>query len=63
MKEDSTTQKVITLIRFGLFNKRSLSDELGITRPTMDTRMSGKSLWKKLEIKWIDYLFNENIVK
>lgn len=62
MQEVTTTAKVITLIRLGLFNKKGLAEELGITRPTLDSRLS-KENWKKLEIKWINHLHNENVVK
>lgn len=62
MKEITTSQ-VATLIRTGLFNKKSLAAELGISRPTLDTRISGESSWKKLEIKWVDYLYEEKVIK
>lgn len=31
------------------YTKGSLSEELGISRPTLDARLSGMSEWKKLE--------------
>jgi len=49
----------LTLISSGKFTKKSLSEELGITRPTLDTRLSGLSKWKKLEGKWVHYLSNQ----
>lgn len=62
MKEVTTTAKAITLINLGIFNKKELSEELGITRPTLDTRLSRVDSWKKLEIKWINYLHNKNVI-
>ena len=47
------------IISFGLFNKTSLSEELGISRPTLDTRLSGLSVWKKLENKWVSKLYTD----
>lgn len=63
MNEVTTTKKATTLIRTGLFNKKSLADELGITRPTLDARFHSEASWKKLEIKWINYLYENNVVK
>jgi len=57
-----TSTKATLLIRTGLFNKTSLAEELGITRPTLDARFKKESSWKKLEIKWIDYLYKENVL-
>lgn len=39
--------------------KKELSEELGISRPTLDSRLEGKSKWKKLEEKWITQLINK----
>jgi len=36
--------------------KGELSEELGITRPTLDSRLSETSKWKILERKWISTL-------
>ena len=57
-----TTKKTLEIIRTGLFNKKSLANELGISRPTLDTRLSREGIWKKLEVKWIDHLHNKNVV-
>lgn len=46
-------------MRFGLFNKKGLAKELGITRPTLDKRLSGVSVWKTLEVKWVDKLYRD----
>lgn len=54
----STTEKANSLMDLGDFNKVSLAKELGITRPTLDTRLNGSSEWKVLETKWIDILYN-----
>jgi len=37
-------------------SKGCLAKELGITRPTLDSRLSGKTKWKILEVKWINKL-------
>ncbi len=55
----TTTDKANRIISLGKFNKKELSEELGITRPTLDTRLSGDSEWKKLEIKWVNKLYTE----
>lgn len=36
------------------FNKKSLAEELGISRPALDSKISQKTPWKKLEIWWIE---------
>lgn len=59
---ESTTENARVLIRLGIFNKSGLADELGISRPTLDTRFV-KGTWKRLEAKWIDHLHSQNIVK
>lgn len=43
------------------FTKISFCKELGISRPTLDSRLEGKSKWKKLEHKWISLLYDELI--
>jgi DNA invertase Pin-like site-specific DNA recombinase len=57
----NTTEKANNIIHksrdFG--TKRELAMELGISRPTLDTRLDESSKWKKLEIKWIDKLYND----
>ena len=55
----TTTEQANKIISTGVFNKRGLSEELGITRPTLDTKLTGNSEWKKLEIKWINKLYTE----
>lgn len=61
MPEVITTEKATTLIKLSIFTKMELAEELGITRPTLDARLL-KGSWKKLEIKWIDYLCKQNKV-
>jgi hypothetical protein len=51
-----TTNKVLTLLGSG-FNKKELSEELGISRPTLDSRLDSVSKWKKLEKNWINKLY------
>jgi len=38
------------------YSKIELAKELGITRPSLDSRLS-KNTWKKLEIFWINKLY------
>ncbi len=60
----STTEMVNTLLDEGVYNKKQLSiDELGISRPTLYTRLEGKSEWKKLEIKWISVLYDNYVLE
>ena len=60
MNEKTTTEKVLYILTYSVINtKKDLAEELGITRPTLDSRMSGKSEWKKLEIKWINHIYFE----
>jgi hypothetical protein len=51
---NETTQKVLHLL--DMTTKTALSNELGITRPTLDSRLLGESKWKVLEVKWINNL-------
>ena len=59
MKEikNPTTEQARDLLGYR-FSKIELCKELGITRPTLDARLSGKSEWKVLEVKWISALYN-----
>lgn len=52
----TTTEKANRIISLNYFSKKELSEELGISRPTLDTRLSNMSKWKKLEAKWISKL-------
>lgn len=52
----NTTDKVKSILLIGNYNKTTLSDELDITRPTLNSRLSGKSEWKKLESNFITQL-------
>lgn len=38
------------------YSKIELAKELGITRPSLDSRLS-KNTWKKLEVFWINKLY------
>lgn len=44
------------LLNTGKYNKKTLSEELGISRPTLDARLSGVSEWKKLEKNYLKLL-------
>ena len=37
-------------------NKTELAEELGISRPCLDKKISGQNKWKKLEVYWINKL-------
>ena len=50
-----TTQAVNRLLLSGV-TKKELSEELDISRPTLDSRLNSRSKWKKLEQKWISKL-------
>lgn len=54
MKEKAT-DKILTLIQMGRETKVSVSDLLGISRPTLDKRIINDS-WKKGELKIIESL-------
>ena len=52
-----TSNKAESLITTNRYNKVELSDELGISRPALDRKLSGDSKWKKLEVYWINKLY------
>lgn len=56
--EKRTTTKVLCLIDKGRYNKIMLAKELGISRPALNKKILGTTEWKKLEIYWIDKLYN-----
>lgn len=55
MNQKITNNQINRLLNKG-FTKVFLSTELGISRPTFDTRLQGKSNWKLLEQKRIKEL-------
>lgn len=55
----TTTEKANRIISLNYLNKKELAEELGITRPTLDTRLSGAVEWKKLETNWIGKLYKD----
>lgn len=57
MKEISiqTTDKVVQLLQLKKFNRKTLSELLGVSRPTINERLE-KHNWKKLEIEKINTL-------
>lgn len=59
MKTITITDKVNELLNSGTYDKKTLAEELDISRPTLDARLSGKSLWKRLETGWIKLKYNE----
>jgi FixJ family two-component response regulator len=52
---EKTTQVVNRILLSGM-TKKELSEELDISRPTLDSRLNNRSKWKKLEQKWISKL-------
>ena len=60
----TTNEKVKIILQKSVFQtKKDLAGELGISRPTLDKRLEGKSNWKRLEEKWINYLYNQLNIK
>jgi orotate phosphoribosyltransferase-like protein len=51
----NTSIKACELLSKGI-TKKELSEELDISRPTLDSRLNSRSKWKKLEQKWISKL-------
>jgi len=60
MKRITTTDKAQKILNTGVFTKKTLSEELDISRPTLDSRLFGQSEWKKLEVNWINTLLDDN---
>lgn len=52
-----TTNKVIKLLENQDFGKKELSEELGISRPALDSKIKGTTTWKKLEEFWINRVY------
>jgi hypothetical protein len=57
----SPTQMVLTLLQEEVFNKITMSEELDVSRPTLNSRIEGRTQWKKLERKWIHHLYRKHI--
>lgn len=54
------TVKVQEILNKSVFNtKKSLAQELDMSRPTLDSRLSGKTKWGKLEKHWINYIYSK----
>lgn len=47
------------LLRSVINTKKLLALELGISRPTLNSRMIGKTKWGKLEKNWIGYIYSK----
>lgn len=52
------TDKALALIQIKM-SKSKLAEELGISRPTLDSRLDNVSKWKKLEKNWIGKLYED----
>jgi hypothetical protein len=59
----NTTEKVLNLFWERVYTKTRLAKDLGVSRPTLDSRTSGRSKWKKLEVDHINRVFNEWLMK
>lgn len=55
---EGTRSKAESLINTSRYSKIELAEELGISRPSLDRKLSGDSKWKKLEIYWINKLWS-----
>jgi hypothetical protein len=53
----TTTEKAQHLLLNDAYNKVTLSEILGVSRPTLNTRLEIGN-WKKLEVRMIDNLYN-----
>lgn len=59
IKKD-TTYKAKQLLERSVFNtKKLLAVELDMSRPTLDSRLKGKTKWGKLEKHWINYIYSK----
>lgn len=56
----STAYKANELLQRSVFNtKKLLAVELDMSRPTLDSRLYGKTKWGKLEKYWINYIYSK----
>lgn len=52
--------KVEQILQRSVINtKKLLALELDISRPTLNSRMRGKTEWGKLEKNWIGYIYSK----
>lgn len=52
--------KVQHLLKQSIFNtKKLLAAELDMSRPTLDSRLNGKTDWRKLEKHWINFIYSK----
>jgi len=54
---ETTTRRVIGLLTNGT-TKKDLSEDLGISRPTLDSRIQERTKWKTLEVRYISKLYS-----
>lgn len=60
MSKLNTTYKAKEILERSVFNtKKLLAEELDMSRPTLNSRLDGKSKWGKLERNWISYLYKK----
>lgn len=60
-----TTDRVEEIMRLSpLFDsKRRMAEELSLSRPTLDSRLSGKTKWKLIERNWIKFLHRKIVTE
>jgi hypothetical protein len=57
---EDTIGKVEVLLERSVFNtKKLLSIELGMSRPTLNSRLDGRTEWGKLEKNWINHIYKK----
>lgn len=56
----TTKDKVYDLLYSGKYSKIELAEELGISRPALDNKLGVRGKWKKLEVYWINKLYNKD---
>lgn len=60
MKKTTTNDKVNVILDKSVYHSKVLlSKALGISRPTLDSRIKGESKWKRLEEFWINHVYNK----
>ncbi len=57
--DETTTSGKANILLLYAFNKVSLSKEIGISRPTLDTRLD-KNNWKKSEIEMVNKIYKRD---
>ena len=56
-EQKATTIILENILLMKTFTKKTLAKSLGISRPTLDSRLAGKSNWKLLEVEEVNRLY------